>query len=174
MTENNRTEQGSRRSLFDILKKYEPGSLAKQVLSCVQDFTVRADKEKRLLELSLTFPSPVEKDELYAIEEEIRRAYELQYVKILPHYPASTFSQSYIRAILTETERIGIVARGFFSHYQATLDGDQLTVELPYDADGGIRLMENGQTPAVIEGIIRSEFGLMPGMIPVMVKISPG
>lgn len=161
MSENTNAPKGTR-SLFDVLKKIETEGKTRQILSLVQEFSIRADKEKRLLELSLTFPSLMAKEDLYAIEEEIRRAYELQYVKILPHYPPAAFQESYISSLLTETERIGIVARGFFSRYRATLDRDAgtLTIELPYETDGGIRLIENGQTPSVIEGIIRSEFGL--------------
>jgi hypothetical protein len=159
MTEQNAAPQ-PKRSLYDILKKYEPGALAKRIFADLGDYSVRADKEKRMLELSLSFPTPVDKEDLYTIEEEIRRAYDLQYVKILPHYPSETFSQGYIPALLMETERIGIVARGFFSNYRANLTDNILTIEVPFETEGGIRLMENGQTPAVIEGILRSEFNL--------------
>ena len=68
MNEQN-TVPEKKRSLFDILKKYEPGTLAKRVFSSLLDYSVRADKEKRMLELSLHFPAPVEKEDLYAIEE---------------------------------------------------------------------------------------------------------
>ena len=159
MTDQNAVPQ-PKRSLFDILKKYEPGALAKRVFADLTDYSVRAEKEKRMLELSLSFPTPVDKEDLYAIEEEIRRAYDLQYVKILPHYPSETFSKDYIPALLKETERIGIVARGFFSQYRASMEDNILTIEVPFETEGGIRLMENGQTPAVIEGILRSEFNL--------------
>ncbi|MBQ7319292.1 MAG: PolC-type DNA polymerase III [Clostridia bacterium] len=152
--------QENQRSIFEILKKYQPSAYADGILSNVTDFSVRADKEKRLLEICASFPSLVDKDDLYTIEEEICRAYDLQYVKILPHYPQTLFTQEYIPQILKETERIGIVARGFFAQYKATLNERSLVIEVPFEVDGGIRLMENGQTPQVIERIIFSEFGL--------------
>ena len=58
-----------------------------------------------------------------------------------------------------ETERVGIVARGFFRHYEINLNEGELHIDLPFAIDG-IRLMENAHTPQVIEGIILSEFGI--------------
>ena len=149
----------AQRPLLHILNKYEPGPRARDLLESARDYTVRADKEKRMLEISAHFPSPIEKRELYQLEEEIRAAYDLAMVKFLPHYPSHFWGQSYIPELLAETERVGIVARGFFSHYKATLTGDELTVELPFEIDG-IRLMENGHTPEVMQRIVYSEFGL--------------
>ncbi len=152
------TEQGQR-SLLQILKKYEPGLRAREILERASAHTVRADKEKRMLEISACFPSPIDKEDLYTIEDEICRVYELSMVKILPRYPARYLTQEYIPNLLLETERIGIVARGFFHHYKAFLKDDTLTIDLPFQVDG-IRLMENARTPQVIEGIIYSEFGV--------------
>ena len=147
------------RTLLQILKKYEPGRRFKEILESASDFTVRADKERRMLEISAHFPAVIDKEELYSLEEEIRQAYDLALVRLLPHYPASFWTQGYISNLLAEAERVGIVARGFFKHYQATLSDDRLLIELPFQVDG-IRLMENAHTPEVIEGIVKSEFGV--------------
>ena len=97
------------RTLLQILKKYEPSRRFGEILGSASDFSVRADKEKRMLEISAHFPAPIEKEELYALEEEIRRAYDLALVKFLPHYPAHFWSQAYIPDLLAEAERVGIV-----------------------------------------------------------------
>ena len=155
MTESNTPK----RSLLQILKKYEPGIRNRDILESASDYTVRADKEKRMLEISAHFPAPIDKDELYAMEHEIKEAYELATVKFLPHYPAHFLTQAYVPNILMETERVGIVARGFFRYYRAVLEEGKLAIELPFAVDG-IRLMQNARTPQVIESIIFSEFGV--------------
>lgn len=151
--------QDEQRPLLHILKKYHPDSDTSDILQHARNYSVRTDKQKRMLEISAHFPSPIKKEELYRIEDEICVAYELASVKFLPHYPAQYWGQSYIPELLTETERVGIVARGFFRHYKAALEEDVLTVELPFEVDG-IRLMENGHTPEVMQRIIYSEFGV--------------
>ena len=149
----------NQRSLLQILKKYEPGMRYRDILESATSHTVRADKEKRMLEISAHFPAPIDKEELYAMEEEIRVAYDLAIVRILPHYPAQFYTKAYIPNILMETERVGIVARGFFRHYEINLNENELHIDLPFAIDG-IRLMESAHTPQVIEGIILSEFGI--------------
>ena len=81
------TEGQASRTLLEVLKKYQPGSRLREILTDAVEFSMRADKEKRMLEISVTFSSVVDKEDLYEIEEGIRKAYELSYVKLLPHYP---------------------------------------------------------------------------------------
>ena len=160
MTDMNKGQapQGQR-PLLDILKKYQPNARVRELFSLISEYTVKADKENRLLEISAHFPTTLEKSELYGIEQEICRVYDLRTVKILPHYPPHMFTEGYIPELLCETERIGIVARGFFRYYKATLREGVLSLELPFEVDG-IKLMESAHTPEVMERIIFSEFGI--------------
>ena len=80
-----RPQDSGERSLLQILKKYEPGMRNREILCSAFSHTVRADKEKRMLEISAHFPTPIEKHELYRLENEICEAYELAMVRILPH-----------------------------------------------------------------------------------------
>ena len=147
------------KTFFEIFSKYQPSERAARYLKDATDIRMRADKERRMLEASVALPALVDKTELYAIEAEIAAAYELSHVRILPRYPSELFGERYIPQIIMETERIGIVARGFFHTYDAHLSGDELIIEMPY-LDESLLLMKLGQTHEVIEGIIRSEFGL--------------
>ena len=94
----------TQRSLLQVLKKYEPGMRYREILESASDYTVRADKEKRMLEISARFPAPIDKEELYGMEAEICQAYELALVKFLPHYPSHFFTKAYIPNLLAETE----------------------------------------------------------------------
>ena len=147
------------KGFFEIFYKYKPSEHFIEWLSTASDIRVRVDKEKRMLEASMEFPSLVPKKELYAAEAEIKEQYELSHVRLLPRYPAEFFTESYIPELIAETERIGIVARGFFHTYEAHIQGDLLVVEMPF-VDESLMLFEIGKTHEVISGIIRSEFGL--------------
>ena len=147
------------KKLLDIFSRYTPSAAAREVLESAEETRLRASREERMIEIHANFPAPVDKALLYAIEEGIAAAYQLRSVRILPHYPAACFSAEYLPQILTEAERVGIVARGFFSRYSHTLTADSLTLAIPF-AEGGLRLLYDARTPEVIAGIIRSEFGL--------------
>ena len=144
--------------LLEIFSRYEPNDAARALLDSAADTRLRASREERMIEIHASFPQPVEKALLYAIEAGIAEAYQLRSVRILPHYPADTLTEAYLPQILCETERVGIVARGFFSRYAHTMTADALTLSIPF-AEGGVRLLYDARTPEVIAGIIRSEFG---------------
>ena len=65
----------------------------------------------------------------------------------------------YIGQLITELQRIGAVSKGFFGNYTATLGEDTLTLEIGF-SEGGIGLINRAETPEILAGIIRSEFGL--------------
>ena len=147
------------KTALEILYKYTPDSTARAILEKAQNPMVRADKENRALQMELDFPRLVEKDELYRIEEQVAEAYGLNYVKFLPHYPAELFSADYVPELLKETERVGVVARGFFGKYRYELKEDTPIIRIPF-SEAAIRLIRDARTPEIMSRIIRSEFGL--------------
>ncbi|MBO5306296.1 MAG: PHP domain-containing protein, partial [Clostridia bacterium] len=120
---------------------------------------VRADKEKRFLEIKCRFPHLVEKEMLYEAEQKMAEIYHMNSVRILPSYPSECFDEEYISQVLLETERIGLVAKGFFSRYEAKCEGKKITITIPF-GEGGVHLLYDAKTPHVIERILMSEFGL--------------
>lgn len=147
------------KTVLEILNRYTPDSTARAILEQAQNHVIRADRENRLLQLEMDFSRLIEKDELYRMEEEVAKAYELRYVKFLPHYPSALFSEAYVPELLKETERVGIVARGFFHTYRYELAGDTLTVRIPF-SEAGIQLIRDAHTPDIMGRILNSEFGL--------------
>ena len=148
------------KTLKELFIKYIPSSDEYgRILSSGRVTKTRIDKEKRILEVYADLPYLVDKETLYAIEAEIAEAYQLTFLKIFPHYPSELFSEAYIPALLMETERIGIVAKGFFSSYTYRLDERELTVQIPF-SEAGVGLLENAMTPRVIENILMSEFSI--------------
>ncbi|MBO7341372.1 MAG: PHP domain-containing protein, partial [Clostridia bacterium] len=147
------------KSFFEIFHKYTPAEQHARWLCTASDIRMRVDKEQRMLEASMALPALVPKRALYEVEAEIQKVYELAHVRLLPRYPAELFGEAYIPELIAETERIGIVARGFFHTFEARIQGDELIIEMPY-MDESLLLFELGRTHEVISGIIRSEFGL--------------
>ena len=147
------------KSLFDILNRYTPDADARAILAEAQNPIVRADKENRALQLEVTFAHLVPKDELYRMEAEIAQAYQLNYVKFLPHYAPELFTADYVPELLKETARVGVVARGFFRSYKHVLEGNVLRIEIPFIREG-VMLLVNAHTPDIMSRILKSEFGL--------------
>ena len=145
---------------LEIFNKYHPNDTEiLRVLSCVKQTSVRADKEKRIIQAEISLDEIVHKELLYRIENEIREAYSLNYMKLLPKYPSSLFDKQYFREVLLEAETVGIVARGFFASSDWEFKGENITITIPF-VSGGVKLLENASTPKIIENIIFSEFGL--------------
>ncbi len=147
------------KTLLEIFSKYQPSEANASWMAEATDIRLRADKERRMIEVSAAFPALIQKRTLYTVEAEIEKAYGLNHVRILPRYPSTLFDKRYIPELIEETQRIGIVARGFFHSYEADLRENGLTIKMPY-ADESLLLMDVGKTPEVIEGIVRSEFGI--------------
>ncbi len=149
----------AQKTLKELLNKYLPTDAIGQILASGTVTKTRIDKEKRILEVYVDFPYILDKETLYEIEEDVAKVYQLAHFKILPHYPSELFSEAYIPQLLLETERVGVVARGFFSSYSAALTEDTLTIRIPF-AEQGLGLLENAMTPQVIEKILLSEFSV--------------
>lgn len=146
------------KTFLEIFSKYKPNADDAELLGLATDIKIQADKENRLLQAHLHFPKTIKKNTIYRLEKEICEAYDLRRVTLFPHYPTDLFDEDYVPELLKETENIGMVAMGFFSKYRYNLEGDTLTVEIPFTSDG-VSLLIDARTPEVMQGIIRSEFG---------------
>ena len=147
------------KSFFDIFNLYSRNDTSGGILSRATDIRVKADRQRRILEISLCLPAIIEKELLYDIEAELAEVYRMACVRILPTYPSECFDKDYIADILAETERTGVVAKGFFSRFDAQIDDGSIIIKLPFSV-GGIHLLYDANTPRVIEKIIHAEFGL--------------
>lgn len=147
------------KSLGELLSKYIPPEEYLEILTTASTVESKVNKEDRLLEVRARFPKIINKSILYDIEKQVAAVYALRYFKILPTYEPSLFTYEYIPQILIEAETVGTVAKGFFSDYTYELTEDKLTVRIPFPEEG-IGLLEDAKTPAIIENIIASEFGI--------------
>ena len=123
-------------TFLEKLNKYTPSEKHREILSGVTDYAIRADRQNRLMELDISLKTPVKKDVLYAIEEDIAKAYSLRGVRLLPKYPRETFTLSYMHEVIEEAYRIGSVTHGFLENYSLSEDGDTITVSIAFSEEG--------------------------------------
>ena len=149
------------RTILEIFNRYTPDDEAREILlsADADSIQLRADKEQRAVEVTAFFPNRIPKLIFYRIEEAIRRAYELNAVYIRPRYSAALFGQHCIPDLLMETNRQGIVAKGFFDRCSFRLVQDQLHIEVPF-FKSGVDLIYNAETPKLMEKILLSEYGV--------------
>ena len=149
------------RTLSEIFNRYTPNSaeFAEILQSADPDsVSLRVDKPNRMIEVEASFPHYVPKKILYRLEEELRSAYELNAVWIRPVYSGIPFGTDKVSDLLTETNRRGIVANGFFNRCEYRLCDGVLSIEIPF-SDSGVSLIYDAKTPALMEELIKKEYG---------------
>ena len=81
------------KKLTELFCRYTPSESRREWMRNAESLSVRADRERRMLEVTAVLSSVIEKDELYSAEADICRAYELNSVRIFPKYPCEMFSE---------------------------------------------------------------------------------
>ena len=147
------------RKLGEIFKRFIPLGIHKEIFDGAEDVKVRLDREHRIAEVRCILPKLYKKKDLYELEGEIARTYELTQMRILPRYPEELFTTEYLPEVLAEAARVGVVINGFFNRYELETEDDILRLKIPF-THGGISLLDLAKTGEVISGIIHSEFGL--------------
>ncbi len=147
-------------TLLEKLNRYTPSEKARKILSTVEGFSWRADKNKRMMEIDVSFPALVKKEDLYAIEAEIAAAYMLNSVRLFPKYSASLFSLSYLHEIIEEACRVGFITHGFLENYSLSEEDGKIVIAIAFSKEG-TALLHKAETDRVIEGIIYAEFSLV-------------
>lgn len=154
------SEGKRKRKLHEIFTRYDPVSPAQRALfQEADDVSVRVDTEHRMVEVNFSLPRLIPKTVLYETEHALTEIYAQNSVRLLPHYPSELFSPEYMREVICEAKRIGTVINGFFDHYEQSMEGNTITLCIPF-AQGGIELLDLAKTGQILAGIIHSEFSL--------------
>ncbi len=141
--------------------KYEPTDESGEVIKRIKEFSLRLDKERKMLEIFTEIEGePVSKRILYRMEEELCSAYALNSVRIFPKYSSDKFNIKRMDGIIEEAGRIGVVARGFFDSYSLSEKDGKIIITLGF-TKGGIGLLCKAETPQILSNIIKSEYGLV-------------
>ena len=95
--------------------KYRPSDNQTAILSTMTDFKLRIDKEHKLIDLTISFPTYVPYAEISEICESIKTAHDAGGVRITPKYSEELFSLDKIADVLSEFKARSTFGRGFFN-----------------------------------------------------------
>ncbi len=146
------------KNLLELFNRYTPTGRRLQWMRDAQSLSVRADKERRMLEVTAALSFAQDKDELYSAENDICKAYSLSSVRIFPKYAAELFSAEYVPQLFLEAGRSRAEAKCFFNGSTYELADGLLTVKVRYPQNS-LEFIENSHTPELISDIIFNEFG---------------
>ena len=147
-------------TFLEKFNQYQPSEKHREILEGATAFAWRADGPNRLMEVDLHLPRLVSKKVLYAMEEDLRRAYQLNSVRILPKYPTELFTLSYMHEIIEEAFRVGTVTHGFLEQYSLDEEDGAIVVSIGFSQEG-TDLLHKAETDRVLENIIYAEFSLV-------------
>ena len=146
-------------TLSEKFKKCEPTGESAVLFKQAKINKLMFDRDKKIVEVRCEFPRVFSKNVIYSAEDEIRNAYGLNLVRILPHYPADAFSVEQMPDVFREAGRFGAVTNGFFYNLDAELIGDTVIVRIPFD-DSGCYYLDFAGTAKIAENVIKNEFSL--------------
>ena len=139
----------SEKRFFDIFSRYSPESDKRALLESATDIKVKFSRDPMRFEISLSLPNHVKHSILDEIEEELAQAYSALSARILPFFPNERFASEHIPEIIHETEKSGVVSRGFFFDADYDYDGARVTIRVPFLSDG-INFLNYSSTATVM------------------------
>ena len=152
--------ESKNRTLKTIFSRYTPQTQRqREIFDAATDAVLTGDKEKSMYQVAFSLPFLCEKRDLYQMEDQLCELYGLALLRLLPSFPSELFSKEYLPQVLIESKRVGAVSNGFFNDCDIGIEGEKITLSVPFTA-GGVDLLDLGRTGDIIAGIIRSEFSL--------------
>ena len=82
------------KTLLELLNKYVPNQDYIGILRSGVVTKTRVDKESRILEVYADFSHVIKKEDIYALEEEVKAAYELKHLSFFRTIRQSFFQKS--------------------------------------------------------------------------------
>ncbi|MBQ9543922.1 MAG: PolC-type DNA polymerase III [Clostridia bacterium] len=147
----------SKRTFSECFEKLIPDGDSERIISKIEDFSYRINKDQRLLNIDLHLRTVFPKEKLYALENAVKEAYSLNCCYIFPHYPSELFTEGCLDGLVQELRRSTPFANGFFDGASMEIAPDRITVkmqkglgELP-DEEGCAKLLGR---------IVKSEYGI--------------
>ncbi len=151
------------KTFLQLFSKYTPSDNERELLEKVISYTVKADKELRIISTDVVFDFYVPYPVLSKIENEIAEIYELARMEIHPSFMNTPFDVGYIEHVFIELSRKSSTGNGFFSGaFIEKLDGSEVsenesTVYISLQ-NGGRDLLISSGCDIMISDIIEKMF----------------
>ena len=152
------------RRFFDVFGRYSPTADKRALLERAHSAVIKYDKTSGRVEVELSFDEHEDPEIIYEIEDECRELYNLESFKIIPHFKSECFDLSRFSEIAAEAAFCGAVTNGFFSEAEYCLEGDTITVKLPY-LESGIDFVRRANTESILSNILFSRYGIQKKIV---------
>lgn len=150
-------------NFYEKFRKYTPSDAERKILDRITDFTAQADVDLRMIQVNADFDTYVSFNDLSEIEENIKKAYDLNYMAIHPHYTGIDFSIEYMGHVFYELSRNTAQGNGFFEGAETKLEGAEITTHENILSislkNGGKKLLVSGGCDKTISDVIYKMFG---------------
>ena len=147
------------KKFFDVFAKYKPQQDKRELLLRSHSFKFKYNKDPMVVEVDLSFDTHEDAELIYEIEDECRELYSAQVFKILPHIPPKCFDVSYFDEIVCEAAICGAVTNGFFTGAKYIVDGEKITVAIPF-CNSGVDFVKRSNTEAILSYFLRSRYNV--------------
>jgi DNA polymerase-3 subunit alpha (Gram-positive type) len=132
------------------------------LLKNMTEYKVRVDKASKALEIDMRFSKLVDYRHLFSLEDNIRKTYELNRVRIFPSYPAESFSADCTKRLVETLKRYfeSSIGYGFFEGCKSEYDANErtLTIELRKNCSAELQIISGSQK--FFEDCIKHQFEL--------------
>jgi len=146
------------KNFFEYFKKYQPEITEWQLIRKLTDWSVRADKESRTVELTLHFNELVNETTLAALRDGILQAYGINGVFTIVKYPSALFGERAIKDIILYAQLSAFLPFGFFDNVRISITPGKVELYLPYiDA---IDVLRGLGTEIAISSAIKERFDI--------------
>lgn len=122
------------KSFLEKFNKYSPEYLERNACNKITDYKVKVDPEARKIQCDIWFSEYVDFRTVLQMETDISVAYELSYMRILPHYAPNEYSLSVFPDVMRELKRRSPLGYGFFDDAEIV---EKLHV-IPYENESDV------------------------------------
>ena len=151
-------------SFLEKFSKYTPSDSERAILESVTDYSIKLDKEARIISCNVRFSSYVPFATLERIENAIKEAYTLSLMEIHPSFENTPFDIAYMEHVFYESTRRDFLGNGFLTGaILEKLDDSEISAEngvlhISLKHGGRDLLVENGYD-RLLSQIISEMFG---------------
>lgn len=148
------------KKLSEIFKKYTPATrLEERMLNDGEVLKSYVSEDKKRFAADVAFSRLYKKDQLYLLEENLRKFYNMDSIRISPKYSPELFEDAYFEEIFIEASCRKGMTRGMVPRYYVDHGDDTLVLNIS-QTESGMELIRNADSAGVISDVIYDEFGI--------------
>ena len=153
------------KKLSEIFKKYTPSDPREEkILNDGEVVVKKIGEDKKSFVFETKFSRLYKKERLYSLEENLRRYYDMKFIRISPKYDAGLFQTDYLNEIFIECSSCKGMTRGMIPKYTAKIEDDAVYINV-WQTEAGMELIEKANSANIISDVIYDEFGLRKNVV---------